>query len=394
VIRLRLLSWYVFKEIAVSFVFAFAVFLVAGLIAGFLPLLQKAMETGLTLILFQVLLSALPGTLVTILPLSMMIGILLGLGRLAADNEIAAMKSAGISVLRLAPPVTALAVLGLSMSFACTLVLIPKGITEGRRLMQEAATKRADAGIEERTFFDAIPHLILYVESIDHSSGVLNRVFLRESSKPDEVTTIMAQRGKVSSDPEGKVLILDLRNGTIVKEDRNGDSTGQLAFETYVFRFPLNTDRASGEGQSFEELPISDIRRRLQVLAAEEVHAPPEAKAYYRRAQVISRILIVQRFVHPLACLALAVAAFPLGVLNLGKSRLNNVSLGLIVVFVYYAFTLATERAARSAFAPPELVLPLPPLVFICAAAYFARCVEQERFPSIIARWRQWTRRS
>ncbi len=104
-IRLRIIYHYVFREIVVSFVFAFAVLLVAGLIAGFLPLLQKGMESGLelTLILFQVLASALPGTLVTVLPLSMMIGILLGLGRMAADNEVAALKSAGISVLRLLP---------------------------------------------------------------------------------------------------------------------------------------------------------------------------------------------------------------------------------------------------------------------------------------------------
>jgi lipopolysaccharide export system permease protein len=393
VIRLKLIYVYVFKEIAVSFAFAFAVFLAAGIIAGFLPLLQKAMETGLTWILFQVLLSALPGTLVTILPLSMMIGILLGLGRLATDNEIAAMKSAGISVMRLVLPVAVLALLGLAMSLACTMVLIPRGISEGRRLMQEAATKRADAGIEERTFFDAIPNLILYVESIDHSTGVLSRVFLRESSKPDEVTTIMAQKGKITSDPEGKALILDLHDGTIIKEDRHGDSTGQLAFKSYVFRFPLNKSGLPGADPSFEELSISEIRQRLATFAAKEATAGPEAKRFYHRAGVFSRILIVQRFIHPMACLALALAAFPLGVLNLGKSRLNNVSLGLVVVFVYYALTLATERAARSALVPPELVLPLPPVVFICAAAYFARCVEQERLPALVAGVRRLTRR-
>ncbi len=136
------------------FLFCFAVFLAAGLIAGFLPLLQKGMEAGLglTLILFQVLISALPATLVTVLPLSLMIGILLGLGRMAADNEVAAIKSAGVSVLRLLPPVLFLGLIAFILSLVCTLSLIPKGVSAERRLMQEAVTQRADAGIEERTF--------------------------------------------------------------------------------------------------------------------------------------------------------------------------------------------------------------------------------------------------
>jgi len=70
--------------------------------------------------------------------------------------------------------------------------------------------------------------------------------------------------------------------------------------------------------------------------------------------------------------------------LNIGRSRLNNVSLGLIMIFIYYAFTLTTERVARSGLAPPELVLPLPPLVFMVTAAYFIRCVQMERIPWLI----------
>ena len=152
--RLMILDRYVFRELVVTSFFCFAVFLLTGLIAGFLPLLQKGMEAGmeLTRILFQVLISALPGTLVTVLPLSMTVGILMALGRLASDNEISAMKSSGISVMRLLPPVLVLGIIGTSLSLLCTMILIPRGISEGRRLMQEALTRRLDAGIDERTW--------------------------------------------------------------------------------------------------------------------------------------------------------------------------------------------------------------------------------------------------
>lgn len=382
--RLAIIDKYVFREIAGAFFFCFAVFLITGLIGGFLPLLQKGMEAGLalTLILFQVLISALPGTLVTVLPLSIMIGILLGLGRMAADNEVAAIKSSGISVVRLLPPVLLLGLIGFALSLMCTFVLIPRGISEGRRLMHEAATKRIDAGIEEKTFFDSLKNLIVYVEQIDPSSGVMDRVFIREASQPNEINTIIAQQGKATPDPEGKALVLNLRNGTILKEDQNGDSAGSLAFESYVFRFPVNQPGIGAP--SFEELSVPEIRRRLQESLDKIPPVTREAREYHRRHTTYSRILITQRVTHPLACVALALIAFPLGVLNLGKSRLNNVSVGLGVIFVYYACTLATERIARSGLATPELVLPLPSVAFILLSGYFIRQVRLERVPRVM----------
>lgn len=378
---------YVFREIAVSSLFCFAVFLVTGLIAGFLPLLQRGLAAGLdlTLILFQVLINALPGTLVTVLPLSMMIGILLGLGRMAADNEIAAIKSSGISILRLFPPVLLMGLLGFALSLLCTLVLIPKGVAEGERLVREGLTKRVDAGMEERTFFDTLKNLVVYVEKIDSGTGVLNRVFIRESSNPNEIRTIIAEKGKSIPDPEGKSFILNLKNGTVLTENRHGETTGGLPFfESYVFRYPLSQAGLTNSQPTLEELSVSGIRRRVEEITVPKESDTAEIRNYYKRVRRIASILITQRFTYPLACLALAIAAFPLGVLNMGNSRLNNVSLGLAAMFVYYASTLAVERAARSGLAPTELVLPLPAVIFVLGAGYLLRCVQMERVPAIL----------
>ncbi len=379
-----ILNRYIFREIFVCFLFCFSVFLFSGIIAGFLPLLQKGMEAGLTFILFQVLINALPGTLVTVLPLSITIGILLGLGRMASDNEIAAIKSSGISIWPLIPPVLMLGLIGFILSMISTLILIPKGISEGRKLLNEAVTRRADAGIDEGTFFDNLKNLVVYVEKKDPVTGVLNHVFIKEFSSANEPQTIIAQSGQAKSDPEGKALILLLSNGSIIREDKNGDAIGSLAFETYVFRYPLNKATLENSNATFEELSISEIRERVKGLITQDNKDLPGIEIYQRRVQTISEILIVQRFIHPLACIALAFAAFPLGALNFGKSRLNNVAIGMIAVFVYYGLTLASERMARSDLAPPEIVLPLPPLIFALLSAYFTRCVDLERAPGLI----------
>jgi lipopolysaccharide export system permease protein len=335
----------------------------------------------LTLILFQLLISTLPSTLVTVFPPSVMIGVLLGLGRMAADNEIAAIKSAGISIVRLLPPVLLLGMIGFGMSIFCTLYLIPRGTSAEKQLIQEALKTRPDAGIEERTFFDRFgDNLIIYVEKIDPGTGVMSRVFIRESSDPNDVKTILAKRGKAFPDPEGKAFILHLRDGTILRANQNGDYTGSISFPTFVFRYPVERQHHP----SFEELSISAIRQRVETITAPKPDDSLEIQAYYDRVRKMASIIITQRFTHPLACLALAVMAFPLGVISMGKSRLNNVTLGLFVIFAYYALTLATERVARSDIAPAEIVLPFPFAVFFLTSIYLTWCVRMERLPGVV----------
>ncbi len=384
--RPLIVNRYVFREIGASFLFCLAIFLLTGLIAGFLPLLQRGMEAGLgfTLILFQMLITALPSTLVTVLPLSMTIGILLGLGRLTADNEVAAVKSSGIPVTRLLPPVLALGMIGFVLSMFCTLELIPRGVGEGRRLMHEAITTRADAGIEERTFFDKLRGMVLYVENLDRNTGIMTNVFIRESSDPKEPKTIIARKGRVLPDPKGKDLILQLNDGTVVSENRNGDTTGALSFETQIFRYPLGDMAAETSRPSLEEQSIAEIRDRIRDAQEKAKRSKGLTKEFYERVQRLGRMILAQRFSYPLACVALALMAFPLGVTDMGKSRLNNVSVGLVAVFAYYALSLAAERAARSGLAPPEVALSLPPVVFVPAAAYYIRCVRREQIPGIV----------
>ncbi len=382
----RILHRYVLKEVSLAFLFCFAIFFFTGLVAGFLPLLQKGMEAGmdLTIILFQLLINALPGTLVTVLPLSITIGILLGLGRMSSDNEIAAVKSSGISVARLLPPVLLLGVIGTVLSLVCTLILIPQGIAKGRELTREALTTRADAGIEERSFFDAIKDLVVYVESIDSSTGLMRNLFIRDSSSDRAVRIIIAKTGRVAPDPKGRALVLQLWEGTIVEESPAGLSLHSASFESFVFRRYLESLTESTPARSLEESPLSAVLLTIREHREAATHTSGEKQAYHRRAYTMGWIFLAQRFAHPMACLALAVTAFPLGALSLGKGRLNNVAAGLIVIFAYYALSLAVERAARSQLIHPVIALSLPPVCFLAVGAYFMRCVRLEQPPIVV----------
>lgn len=384
--RPMIIDRYVFREVSVSFFFCFSVFIFAGIIAVFLQKLQRGMEAGgeLTTILFQILINAAPSVLVTVLPLSITIGILMGLGRMAADNEISAMKFSGISVVRLLPGVMTLGLIGLSISLLCTLVLIPRGITKFRVLTERVLTTRLAAGIEERSFFDGLKNLIIYAEGVDSATGHMTNVFIRWTPDPDEVQTFLARSGNQVPDPEGKDLIIDLKEGTMIKSNSNGDTTGTLVFDRTVLRYPLRPAEEATPERTAEEKSVTEVWQAVREAQENERKSTGKKKEFFDRVQRLGRIFITQRFVHPAACLALALCVFPLGVLGMGKNRLNNVALGLVVIFIYYTFSLTVERAARSGVIPPEIVLILPPVVFTAVGVYFLRCVLLERIPVVV----------
>jgi lipopolysaccharide export LptBFGC system permease protein LptF len=171
----------------------------------------------------------------------------------------------------------------------------------------------------------------------------------------------------------------------VLKEDSRGDSTGNLAFESYVFKYPLAQINLEKEQKSLEELSISEIRERIQTITRETGDGTDQSRAFKRRADIFARILILQRFVYPFSCIALAFISFPIGLVNFGKGRLNNVSLGLVAIFGYYALTLAAERAARSYLIIPEIAVPAPALFFIVFSVYLIDRVRRERLSTVAA---------
>ena len=154
-------------------------------------------------------------------------------------------------------------------------------------------------------------------------------------------------------------------------------------FPTFVFRYPVERQHHP----SFEELSISAIRQRVKTITA------PKPDDLTRNTSVLRPCPKNGKHhhyseIHPSPCLpgTCRHGLSPAVVLSAwGKSRVeHNVTLGLFVIFAYYALTLATERVARSDIAPAEIVLPFPFVVFFFTSIYMTWCVRMERLPGVV----------
>src|SRR6185295_19959449 len=93
------------------------------------PILQNAEQliakgVGWSII-FRALLTLIPQALSVTIPMALLYGILLGLGRLSADREFVALQACGVSVFRVFRPIALLAVIACGATAYNMIVALP-----------------------------------------------------------------------------------------------------------------------------------------------------------------------------------------------------------------------------------------------------------------------------
>src|SRR6266849_2468784 len=126
---MRILDRYIVREV---FRHAFLGLIVFTFVF-FVPQLVRLMEllvrhSGSTSRIFLLLLCTMPGVLTFTIPMAVLVGVLLGLGRMSADSELIAMTAAGIGRRRVLLPVGVLAFTGMLLTLAMTLWIGPRAL--------------------------------------------------------------------------------------------------------------------------------------------------------------------------------------------------------------------------------------------------------------------------
>src|ERR1044071_876864 len=180
----RLLDLYLIREI-VPYVLLGLLLLTAIIFAQeasrFSELLVVASRNGLpTATIWRVMSALLPGIFVFTLPISLLIGTLVGLGRLSGDSEIVALGASGTSRLRMLAPVVLLSLLTAAVMMYITFSLLPRsvrGLTD-LKANQSLVFQGLNIEIKPRVFEESIPQKVLYIEDIDRASSLWHNIFL------------------------------------------------------------------------------------------------------------------------------------------------------------------------------------------------------------------------
>jgi LPS export ABC transporter permease LptF len=212
---MRILDRYIVREI---FRHAFLGLIVFTFVL-FVPQLVRLMEllvrhSGSGSQVAKLFLYIVPGVLIFTIPMAVLVGVLLGLGRMSADSEIIALTALGISRRRMLVPVAVLALTGAVLTGTLTLWLGPAAFRSLRNIEADLLASQASFQVQPRVFDERFPKMVLYVNDISASGTQWHGVFLAEVGEESGSQLTLAENAIVIAEPKQGKLELHLQGGT------------------------------------------------------------------------------------------------------------------------------------------------------------------------------------
>src|SRR5438128_3043487 len=122
-------------------------------------------------LVYGLALALVPTVLVFTIPMAILAGTIIGLGRMGSDSELVAMRAAGISTWRMLWPALALGLIATGASFELNMKEGPRAQQQLRLVAVRSALYKLDSPVEPRTFASDIPGYVIYVRDGDKSRG-------------------------------------------------------------------------------------------------------------------------------------------------------------------------------------------------------------------------------
>src|SRR5215472_756708 len=200
---------YVWKEVAPPFAIGVGVFTFFLFIDRIYQLTNLVVTKNVPFhLVLPLLLFMLPPFFTVTLPMSILVAVLLSCGRLAGDLEVIALKSAGVSPVRLLRPF-AVAGIVTSLLIAClTLVVNPLAVAAFQRQLFTILQTRAVSAVQEHTFSAAFGQLVLYVDELTPSQLRLKGILASDERDPQRLRIIVAREGRLLSDEKERRITL------------------------------------------------------------------------------------------------------------------------------------------------------------------------------------------
>jgi lipopolysaccharide export system permease protein len=379
---LRILDRYLIREIVLPFCLGLVVLTFVLEIPPILREAEVLVAKGVEWrVVLRVLLTLLPQALALTIPMALLLGIMIGLGRVSADREFVALQACGVSLLRLAYPIGLVAALATAATAHQIIIALPDANQTFREITFGIVATRVEQNVKPRVFFEDFPDRVIYVRDLPVEGGWRD-VFLADSSRPDMMTVYFAREGRILLDRPQRLVQLQLLNGTShTTRGSRPEAYESTDFEKIAINLDPETVFRRPPPKGPPEKTFAELRQTIDEAARQGQPAVSE------------RFMYQYKLALPATCPILALVGLALGATSRRDGRLASFVLGFLVVLVYYVLLYGARAFAMGGRLDPELAPWVPNLIMAVAGvalmirrARFADQPLQLRLPAFLTR--------
>ena len=259
------LNKYLFKQSLIPFLLSVAVITTVLFLQFLIRAVDRFLGKGLdALTIFEYLYLNLAWIIALSVPMSLLISSVMTFGRMAQQNEITALKSAGVNLYNIIKPALWFgAMVATALCFFNNFIL-PEMNYNARLLARDIYKKKPELSIEPGYFVDMIPQYTMIVKEMDGKDFKDVKIFSK--NQKSEQTTIYANQGSLSSD--GNMITIDLQDGEIHEIDLSDyDYYRKIRFKTHqiiISMDDLMLNRTSESNRTDREMRVPQMIQEIE----------------------------------------------------------------------------------------------------------------------------------
>src|SRR5579863_2959075 len=357
---MRILTRYILREVIAHALIGAAIFTFVLFTRDLGRILELVVRASAPLpSVAEIFFFTVPLALTYTLPMSVLVGILIGLSRLAADSEITAMRASGMGVWTFLRILSIFVLAAWFLALANGIYVAPRSQAALAHLEDRLKGSQVSFEIQPRVFYEGFPRIVLYVQDVKSAQGaaVWKGVFMADLSDASNPKITLAKEGIVVSEGRDR-LHLHLSDGSEHETDpRNAEHYQITTFQ----QTDIPIELPSTENKTDESLPASVMA--TSALLQKASRSDPVSARWYL-------IEFHRRFALPTACLVLALVGIPLGLSSKKSGKSGGFVLTILLVFTYYVVSLIGVSLARQGRVSPWFGAWLADLAFLALALF------------------------
>ena len=369
----KIINRYILREVSYPFFIIIFVLTFVLLMGKILQLMDLMVNKGISFFdISKLFLLLTPSFLILTIPISLLISILIGLGRLSSDNEITILKASGMSLYKLMVPIAFASLIAFIMTAVTSLFLVPHSKYSTKNMLFNIAKQKASIGIKEKVFNDDFKGILLYAESIPIDGNYMEDVIISDSRIGKEPSTIIARKAYLVADPRQMTVTLRLENGSTHIVDTNLKNYRKMDFSLYDLNLDIESSIAEAKKvktKDSDELTIWELSRKLKAAGLEDAVFREMAIEFYKAMST------------PFSCIIFGIIGVPLGIRSHRSVKARGFIVGLLIVFIYYIIRLGGEALAETGRLSPFIGTWAPNITFfLIGLCLFIMAVKDRSF--------------